>query len=206
MLISHDADAHPLDELVQMSFLAIATDSIDVEIDLTPGLRVAPELFSKIDGNSDGALSDAERAAFVNRAFADLTLVIDDREVPLMQLDARWPTDDQFRNAEGMVRIFASARLATLPRGTHRMVYRNDHAPITSSYLANPLKPSPPISIDRIRRDFDQHEMTVEFSVNAVAPPRPEYATFRVLIAISLIVVTATVLFLVRRRQKATKM
>src|SRR5690348_16411401 len=51
------AAAHPLDQYLQISYVTVAPRSIDVELDLTPGVLVAPRALTTIDTNGDKRIS-----------------------------------------------------------------------------------------------------------------------------------------------------
>jgi hypothetical protein len=52
--------AHPLDEYLQALYLQLGTDRIGVELDLTLGVLVGPQVVSLIDSNGDGQISQDE--------------------------------------------------------------------------------------------------------------------------------------------------
>jgi hypothetical protein len=54
VLTSPVAFAHPVDECVQAAYLKLGPDSLELELDLTPGERVAPQMLKLIDQNQDG--------------------------------------------------------------------------------------------------------------------------------------------------------
>src|SRR5690348_9557215 len=58
--------AHRRDEYLQAARLDIASDRIEVQLDLTPGIALADRVVWEIDGDHDGVVSDAEARAYAN--------------------------------------------------------------------------------------------------------------------------------------------
>src|SRR5262245_32885407 len=56
--------AHRLDEYLQATRVMIAADRVTLELDLTPGVAVAPAIFKAIDGDGNGSISPAEADAY----------------------------------------------------------------------------------------------------------------------------------------------
>ena len=54
-------DAHQLDEYLQAARLDLSRDRVGVEIDLTPGMAIAPQIIALIDVDADGFVSAADR-------------------------------------------------------------------------------------------------------------------------------------------------
>ena len=58
--------AHPLDIYLQASYITVAPAQIVVELDLTPGVLVAPEALTQLDPDGDGQITDAEARAYAS--------------------------------------------------------------------------------------------------------------------------------------------
>src|SRR5207302_11088010 len=71
------ASAHRIDEYLQAARLAIASDRVTLEMDLTPGVDVAPLIFSLINTNHDGSISEAEGRAYASRLLREIVLDLD---------------------------------------------------------------------------------------------------------------------------------
>lgn len=153
-----------------MAFISIAADSIGVELDLTPGLKVAGAYYDTLDSDRNGRISEAERVRYRELVARALALSADGAAVPLVITDVRWPTEEQLRDGEGMVRLFAVARLAAPRAGAHVLTFRNDHEPVSSGYMVNPLAPQPPIALVHVTRDYLQHGISVYYTIAPVQP------------------------------------
>lgn len=77
------ASAHPTDELLQLVYLTPATDTLTVEVDLTPGVLVAPSYVASLDTDGDGTLGAAELDALTTTVLGSLTVTVDGRPTPL---------------------------------------------------------------------------------------------------------------------------
>lgn len=76
------AAAHPLDEYVQNTYIDLAPDRTTLEINLTPGVLVAPQVAALIDADGDGDISGAEGEAYANVMLRDVALEVDDEPNP----------------------------------------------------------------------------------------------------------------------------
>jgi hypothetical protein len=79
----------------------------------------------------------------------------------------RAPQPVALAGGEGPIRITLAAALPALGPGHHRVFYRNDHHPADAAYLANALASSSPrVEIGAQRRDVDQRELTIEYTLD----------------------------------------
>ena len=76
---SAPAEAHRLDEYLQATRLGISRDRVVVELDLTPGVLVAAQVFAMIDRDGDARVSPVEIEGYARRVLRDLSLSVDDR-------------------------------------------------------------------------------------------------------------------------------
>jgi len=164
--------AHRLDEFLQAARIAIEPDRVELELSLTPGTAVADDVIRAIDADANGVLSQAEQLAYADRVLSALTLSVDDA-IPL-RMDLRaatFPDLEALRSGDGAITIRLHATLAHPPVGRHRLVFRNQHAPANSVYLANALVPeSDGVAVTGQQRDGDQRELTIDFAIGE-APP-----------------------------------
>src|SRR5262249_7874649 len=73
---------------------------------------------------------------------------------------------DEMSQGTGTIRVQASAKLAPITYGVHRLYYRNTHQSEMGAYLVNVLMPEDKgIQVERQNRDYEQHELTVEYKV-----------------------------------------
>lgn len=163
-----DVFAHRLDEYLQATRISVATNRIDLSIDLTPGVAVADQLLAIIDQNGDGQISDAESAAYVQRVLKDLRIVLDEKTLALRVSETSFPTPFEARNGVGVIRIKATATVDQLTAGAHALSLTNAHLPVISVYLVNALVPKDPaLKVTRQTRDELQKDYRLEFEVNS---------------------------------------
>ena len=166
LAFSHPGKAHGLDEYVQATRLDFGRDRVGVELDLTPGVAVAAEVFALIDRDHDMRITPHEIADYAQRVLRDLSLRLDDHEQPLTLLRAESPSWEQIHSGEGTIRIRAFAGVK-LTNGTHRIRYENMHQRQgRGAFLVNALVPSMrDIEIRHQHRDVLQHAIEVDFNV-----------------------------------------
>ena len=157
------ASAHRLDEYLQASRIGLEPAGLMVEIDLTPGAAVAGRVIARMDTNGDGELSTAEREAYAAGVVGDVVLEIDGRRASLELVETRFPQTSGMREGLGAVQL--RARGPRLPSsGRHAVRFFNLHEPEVSVYLVNALMPPPGITITHQRRDYWQHELTIDYA------------------------------------------
>ncbi len=174
LALASPASAHRLDEYLQAARLDIASSRVDLELDLTPGVDVAPSLCRLFDADDDGRISASEAQSYAHRAIGDLTLEIDGVRCELLSLEITVPSCEAMKDGVGLLRLRASTTFAPLAAGRHELHFRNDHRPVASVYLVNALLPvDSAICIDRQDRDERQIESRVSFDVSVGAETRP---------------------------------
>jgi hypothetical protein len=83
-------------------------------------------------------------------------------------IDSSFPDVAAVLDGEGTMRFRAVAALPRLSAGTHHLSYRNSHRPDIGVYLANALVPSSHrVAIAAQRRDPDQRDLTIEYTLGA---------------------------------------
>jgi hypothetical protein len=163
-MASTTMSGHVLDQFVQASRIEIAGDAVAIEVDLTPGIELAPAVFFAINTDRDGVISTGEARAHAARVLADLVLEIDGRRLPLALASADYPPFDAMRGGVGTIRLRAVAPLP-IAAGTHRLHYRNTHRQDASVYLVNALVPSAPgITLGAPRRDARQQTFDIAYA------------------------------------------
>ena len=165
LMLAPAALAHRLDEYLQATRLALATDRIVLEMDLTPGVDVAPTIISAIDTDRDGRIAAAEGSAYANRVLAEIVLEVDGKLRPVDLVSDEFPSLQDMSAGIGVIRIEARAPWPG-SAGMHALRYRNDHRPDSSAYLVNALVPAnPAIEITGQHRDTIQREIRLEFDI-----------------------------------------
>jgi len=160
------AVAHQIDEYLQATRLGISRDRIDVEVDLTPGVSIAPGILAAIDRNGDGRIDPREIEACARAVVANLSLRVDDRPYALTLVRADAPSADEIGDGTARIRVEATADVPLRTSGRHRIAYENGDRSPNGVYLVNALKPdSRQLSIVAQQRDRLQHSIAVDVVV-----------------------------------------
>jgi nickel/cobalt transporter (NicO) family protein len=160
------ASAHRLDEYLQATRVSIDVDRVGLEIDLTPGVSVAPQVLAWIDVDRNGEISPDEGEAYARQVIGSIGLFVDGRPESVTLVDTRYSDVRDLSLGVGTIRLRATAKLSTAVVGPHQVSYLNSHRPDGSVYLVNALVPSDPrIRIADQQRDRAQRGLTVNYSV-----------------------------------------
>ncbi len=172
------ASAHRLDEYLQATLIGVTRDGIEVEIQLTPGVRMLPVLMAVIDQDRDGRISSSEETAYVGRVAREVELRVDGVPAPLSLIESDFPTLEAMREGLGTIRM----KLRTARSG-HVLRFENRHLPQISAYLVNCLAAPPDglvvsdgLVVKRQERDEAQRSIEFEYSFGAGALPGPRAA------------------------------
>ena len=162
--VSVSLRAHRVDEYLQAARVSVDPDRVSVELDLTPGVAVAPSILAMIDADGNGDISAVERDNYARRVVDGLVVTIDGHTIR-PRLDRRQiPALRDLKEGTGSIRLSASAPLPALAVGAHQLFISNRHRADIGVYLANAMMPDDPrIEISAQRRDVFQHELTIEY-------------------------------------------
>ena len=173
LVLATNALAHRLDEYLQATRISVATNRIELSIDLTPGVAIADQLLVVIDKNRDGRISEEEGAAYAQRVLKDIRLGLDEKSLALSLVDTSFPALHEVKGGLGVIRIKATAPVGQLAVGKHALTLTNAHLPAISVYLVNALVPKDgAIKITKQTRDELQKDYRLEFSVSPSTPSR----------------------------------
>jgi len=143
-----------------------------LKTDLTPGVDVAPLVFSLINTNHDGRISEAEGRAYANRVLEETAIEVDGRRQHLDLVSFQYPSFQEMTAGVGTIRIEARASWRGTP-GRHSLSYQNNHRPDLGVYLVNALVPaSREIEITEQNRDPRQRGIRLGFNVMPFPGPK----------------------------------
>ena len=146
----------------------MAADRVTLELDLTPGVAIAPAVLAMIDTDRNGDLSAAESDAYARSVIDGVALKVDGHPVQPRLERRQMPAWRDVKEGTGTIRLTASAALPALTEGPHQFFYANRHRSEIGVYLANALVPDDPrIEITGQRRDVAQHELTIDVFARA---------------------------------------
>jgi hypothetical protein len=162
-----DAAAHRLDEYLQATLIGVTRDGIDVEIQLTPGVRALPAVMAVIDRDRDGRISAEEQRIYAARVAREVELRVDGAPAALSLIESTFPALEAMREGLGTIRL----RLRTMRTG-HMLWFENRHLPQVSAYLVNCLAaPADGLVVSRQERDQAQRSIAFEYSFAIGAAP-----------------------------------
>src|SRR5829696_9060245 len=147
LLPAKEAAAHPLDEYVQNTYIDLTLDRTTLELNLTPGVLVAPEMVALIDTDGDGEISETEGEAYANDVLRDISLEVDGEPQTLTFVDSSFPTPLDMSAGMGTISLQVAAEAPEGVPGDHALSFRNDHQPVNSKYLVNAFKKSSEVEI-----------------------------------------------------------
>jgi nickel/cobalt exporter len=173
-LPAEKASAHPLDEYVQNTYIDLAPHRTTLQLNLTPGVLVAPQAVALIDADGDGEISETEGDAYANEVLRDISLEVDDEPQPLTLAGSQFPTPLDMSAGMGTIRLHVAAEGSVGTPGEHQLYYRNDHQPVNSKYLVNAFKKSGEVEIAKQDRDKLQHGIRVDYTATPDASVTPK--------------------------------
>jgi hypothetical protein len=168
LVAATDVSAHRREDYLQAARIGVEPDGVLITVDLTPGTAVAESFVAALDRDGDGAVSTDEQRGYAGQVVRALEVELD--EQPLQPRLVSWSVAEPsaFRRGEGAIRLKVEAALPRMSAGSHQLLFRNTHLADHSAYLANALVPeSARVSVTAQRRDRDQSELTIEYTVRA---------------------------------------
>ncbi|HEX5749687.1 MAG TPA: hypothetical protein VFZ09_25880 [Archangium sp.] len=178
LLLTAPAAAHPQHH-GQSAYLTLGRDQVKLELDMSPGTLVAGQVARFIDADGDQHLSEVEQRAYIDALLEDLSLSVDGQALTLVLADARFPSASVLAAGEAQMNFTFTARLPALETGQHRMVFRNDHQFVESSYLAHVFSNEEALVIHEQTRDALYQQLSLEYELEPPVPgtlPAAPYA------------------------------
>ena len=173
LLLSIDGQAHRLDEYLQAARLSLVPERVALELDLTPGVALAPEIIRIIDRDADATISSEEARAYGEAVMADVRLTLDGRAVNVRLERVEVPSAADLRAGLGTIAVRASGGINPLGAGRHSLQFQNNHHPDGAAYLINALAPNDPaIRVISQRRDPIQREGRIEYEISSSSAAR----------------------------------
>ncbi|MFI5007369.1 MAG: hypothetical protein ACHQKZ_08010 [Solirubrobacterales bacterium] len=167
VVVGTDVSAHRSEDYLQAARIGLEPHRVLITLDLTPGIAVAESVIAALDRDGDGAQSADEQRGYAGHVLSALTVEIDGQLLQPRVVSWSFPELSAFRRGEGTIRLEIQATLPGMSAGSHRLFFRNAHMAGHSAYLANALVPeSARLAVTAQRRDGDQSELTIEYSVD----------------------------------------
>jgi nickel/cobalt transporter (NicO) family protein len=163
------ARAHPLDVYLQATYITVAPTQIVVELDLSPGVLVAPQVLSELDRDGDEQITDVEGQAYVDALLQNVVLQVDGQPLALVVTKIDMPAYLTIQAGYGTIRVFTSATLAEDMTGSHELYYKNNYAPTGAAYQVNAfVDKGVAITLGKQNRDDIQQSLTMDYKRSKV--------------------------------------
>jgi ABC-type nickel/cobalt efflux system permease component RcnA len=127
-LAAAPAAAHPTDEVLQQAYLTPTVSHLEVQLDLTPGVLVAPSFAKAADTDGNGVLGPTETAAHLRRVTRALVVRADGQAIALEVTGSTYPPYELLAAGGGTVSVEA---MADLPSGTRTVTFTDAYDPGT---------------------------------------------------------------------------
>ncbi|MEE1765131.1 HoxN/HupN/NixA family nickel/cobalt transporter [Streptomyces sp. SP18BB07] len=172
VLLAAPAHAHPNDETVQQVYLTPTASALSVQLDLTPGVLVAPAFARAVDTNGDHRFGADEEAAHVELVTSALQLRVNGRTVPLTVTRSAYPSYHLLAAAGGTVTVELAA---VLPTGSHDIAFTDGYAPPgrTTVQMDVLVAEVDPANLDGITHADEGREITVTLARAGTPTGRP---------------------------------
>jgi ABC-type nickel/cobalt efflux system permease component RcnA len=168
VLLAAPAAAHAADETVQQVYLTPTASGLTVQVDLVPGVLVAPQFTGLVDLDGDGTFTPAEVDAHVAAVRSALTARVDGRVVELAVTEHRYPPVALLAAGGGTVTVLFAA---DLPAGAQRVELTDRYDPGPSTVQMSVLLAPDRTQLGRIGRGDGGRAITVALAPDAAAPP-----------------------------------
>ena len=140
LLPANEAAAHPIDEYAQNTYIDPAPDRTTLELNLIPGVLVAPQVVALIDTDGDGEISETEGEAYTNEVLRDISLEVDGEPQPLTLASSQFPTPLDMRAGLGTIRLQAARKGQRAPLASINSITATITSPSTASTWSTPSR------------------------------------------------------------------
>jgi ABC-type nickel/cobalt efflux system permease component RcnA len=170
VVLATQASAHPTDELLQLVFVTPTAAGLTIDIQLAPGVLVAPAFLQLVDTDGDHIISQAEAAAYAARVADVLTITIDGRPVPLSVAHTQYPAPAVL-SVGGLPILLKLAAHAPQTRAARTVTLVDGYRPVKTRTIVN-FGPGPdaPVTATSTERGDDGRRLTVRYLPAASAP------------------------------------
>lgn len=161
------ASAHALDETVQQAYLTPSASGLDVELDISPNVLVAPGVARSVDTDGDGRLSAAEIDAHAATVQSTVSVRIDGHDAALRLVSRSYPDLDLLAAGGGTITLHWAT---DLPPASMSLDFHNGYAPGRTVVQAAVLNAPNPVPVGRIVHADGGRTLTAALHAAAAAP------------------------------------
>ena len=162
---------HPLDVYLQASYITLAPAQVVVELDLSPGVLVVPQILPQMDTDGDQKISEVEGQVYADSVLQNIVLQVDGQPLTLAVTKIDMPDYLTIQAGYGTIRVYTVARLADGMTGTHQIYYNNNYTPTGSAYQVNAfVDKNIAITLGKQNRDDIQQSMQMDYAIGSAEP------------------------------------
>jgi nickel/cobalt transporter (NicO) family protein len=162
--------AHPLDEFLQAMYVSLGGDQIGVEVDLTPGVLVGPQVVQLIDTNGDGQITEEEAQSYARQVFQQLSVELDGQPRAIVLTKVVAAPVLNLASGAGSLQLIGTLDSSVIAAGTHELTIQNHYAPIQSMYQSAVVLDKPnQVGVGKQTRDQTLQSLRVDFNLAAPA-------------------------------------
>lgn len=175
LLLPATASAHPLDQVVEATYVTVGDGVVDLELKVSPGSLVAEPIVAALDADGDGTISDAEGDAYARAMLSALTLTLDGETVTLLEAGIEVPTVLALRAGYGEVVIHAAGTLPPIDGATAAaLVVTNADTTAGATFQANAfVEAGAAVDLGLQTRSEDQRMLRVPVTFGTAAGTAP---------------------------------
>jgi hypothetical protein len=166
-LLFGSALAHPADEYLQAAYIKMSPTTLRLELEMTAGEKLAPEVLRLLDNNQNQQLESSELLGYMATVLQGLQLEINQKPVSLQTISTELLDSKTFALGGGGLKLIFEAGLPNTI-GTHSFEFVNRHAPVKSAYLANVFLESDWQTVLSQERNQNQSRFVVQYQQNKV--------------------------------------
>lgn len=138
LALSANAGAHPHAVVDQQALLSLGPGVADLTIRVVPSFVEGAAIFAHIDADSDGSVSEEERAAFALAVIERTRLEVDGISVGFDYVNAGIPGYRLAAAGAGVIEIVAAARFSLGDGGAHRVTFAIDYDDFSPDWQVQP--------------------------------------------------------------------
>ncbi|MBX4898713.1 hypothetical protein [Rhizobium bangladeshense] len=133
------ASAHPHHYVDQQVHLSIGVNAVELAIVIVPSSQDGAAIFSTIDNNGDGVVSDDEGRIFATNVVSATRLTIDGQAFTFILADVGIPDETTVASGTAAITVNASAELRLADRQAHSVDFSITYEEFSHDWFVQPF-------------------------------------------------------------------
>jgi hypothetical protein len=133
------AGAHPHRYIDQQVQLSVGIEAVDMTVVIVPSTQDGAAMYSHIDSDGDGVVSDQEAQAFGADVLAATELTVDGRAFVFAPADVKVPEADAVAKGTAAIIVNASAHVSLAGREAHRLDFGISYEAFSHDWFVQPF-------------------------------------------------------------------